>query len=333
MQRSIVASLVILLLLAGATPVLAGGWAAVRLDAPPDDVRAGVPWRFGFMVLQHDVTPNSDVTPIVRAIHRESGEEVTTTAVQEGPTGHFVAELTLPQAGEWRWEIEPAPFAATSFESLTIVDPSGMAPASYEASILDGACANPGVVLAELDQVAAQPLAAGAVTTVFRLSVPASMVSLDDLGSQRAVQVSDGNGAPVACGDVLDPADGTAIAGLRPVKDSGLAGLAVLQAVRDAVVVTLYVLPLEQAPEDAETIEILDDWLFSPAAIEATQGTTITWTNASPIAHTVTVDDLAFDDSGLIEPGASFSLTFDEPGTYHYRCSPHPGMEGVIVIA
>ncbi|MCC2629636.1 MAG: Copper binding protein plastocyanin/azurin family, partial [Thermomicrobiales bacterium] len=41
----------------------------------------------------------------------------------------------------------------------------------------------------------------------------------------------------------------------------------------------------------------------------------------------------AFDDSGLIEPGDSFRQTFDEPGTYRYRCGPHPGMTGVIVVS
>ena len=58
----------------------------------------------------------------------------------------------------------------------------------------------------------------------------------------------------------------------------------------------------------------------------------MTWVNHSDVAHTVTGDDLAFDDSGLIEPGDSFRQTFDEPGTYRYHCGPHPDMTGVIVV-
>jgi plastocyanin len=46
----------------------------------------------------------------------------------------------------------------------------------------------------------------------------------------------------------------------------------------------------------------------------------------------VTGDDLAFDDSGPLVPGASFTATFDEPGTYRYRCGPHPQMVGEIVV-
>jgi plastocyanin len=58
----------------------------------------------------------------------------------------------------------------------------------------------------------------------------------------------------------------------------------------------------------------------------------VTWINKSEAAHTVTGDDLAFDNSGVIKPGDSFSITFDEPGTFHYTCGPHPGMFGVIVV-
>ena len=44
-------------------------------------------------------------------------------------------------------------------------------------------------------------------------------------------------------------------------------------------------------------------------------------------------DSLAFEDSGLLEPGQSFSQIFAEPGTYHFRCAPHPWMEGTIVVS
>ena len=59
----------------------------------------------------------------------------------------------------------------------------------------------------------------------------------------------------------------------------------------------------------------------------------MTWVNHSDVAHTVAGDDLAFDDSGLIEPGDSFRQTFDEPGTYRYHCGPHPDMTGEIVVS
>jgi plastocyanin len=85
-------------------------------------------------------------------------------------------------------------------------------------------------------------------------------------------------------------------------------------------------------PEEALTVEILDPWAFQPHLLEVAPGATVTWVNHSNVAHTVTSDDLAFDDSGLIEPGDSFHQTFDQPGTYRYTCGPHPGMTGMIVV-
>jgi hypothetical protein len=74
LRRAIAAIMVTVALVTLSAPALAGGYAVVRLDEPPGDVVVATPWRFGFMVLQHDVTPNSDVTPVVRALHKETGE-------------------------------------------------------------------------------------------------------------------------------------------------------------------------------------------------------------------------------------------------------------------
>jgi hypothetical protein len=72
---------------------------------------------------------------------------------------------------------------------------------------------------------------------------------------------------------------------------------------------------------------------FVPTEIHAAPGSTITWTNSSPLAHTVTADDGSFD-SGNIDAGGTFTFTFDAPGTYTYFCLPHKaiGMLGVVVI-
>jgi plastocyanin len=224
LRRAIASIVLIASVVALSAPALAGGYAVVRLDEPPGDVLVATPWRFGFMVLQHDVTPNSDVTPVVRALHKETGEEITATGRQEGAVGHFVAEVTFPRAGEWKWSIEPLPYAETSFETLTVLE-------SPHARVDETSRATP------------------------------------------------------------------------------------------------------PAPDETLTVEILDTWVFQPYSLEVATGDTVTWVNHSDAAHTVTGDHLAFDDSGLIEPGDSFRQTFDEPGTYRYKCGPHPGMTGVIVVA
>jgi plastocyanin len=72
-------------------------------------------------------------------------------------------------------------------------------------------------------------------------------------------------------------------------------------------------------------------FVYDSAEITVPVGTTVTWTNNDPVAHTVTDVDLLWD-SGLFEQGYTFSKTFTEPGTYSYYCIPHPMMIGKVVV-
>ena len=70
---------------------------------------------------------------------------------------------------------------------------------------------------------------------------------------------------------------------------------------------------------------------FTPARIEIAAGGTVTWTNRDAMVHTVT-DSAGRFDSGLLEPGRSWSRRFDRPGTYTIHCTPHPFMKAVVVV-
>ena len=70
---------------------------------------------------------------------------------------------------------------------------------------------------------------------------------------------------------------------------------------------------------------------FTPSRIEIAPGTTVTWRNGDPVAHTVTASDGTFD-SGAIDPGRTWSRTFVTPGEYDFFCTPHPFMKGVVVV-
>ena len=88
----------------------------------------------------------------------------------------------------------------------------------------------------------------------------------------------------------------------------------------------------EKTLTGAVAVEI-KDFAFNPAEIRITAGTVVTWTNSDVVAHTATATDPrgAFD-SGNLNPGQSFSFTFDTAGTYEYFCSYHPFMKGTIVV-
>ena len=56
----------------------------------------------------------------------------------------------------------------------------------------------------------------------------------------------------------------------------------------------------------------------------------ITWTNDDNFTHTVKVDGQA---DHKVERGASVSIAFDTPGTYHYVCTLHSqDMEGEVIV-
>jgi plastocyanin len=70
---------------------------------------------------------------------------------------------------------------------------------------------------------------------------------------------------------------------------------------------------------------------YDPSSLTVTVGTTVTWTNNSSTAITITSPDGLFD-SESIAAGGSFSHTFDTPGRYRYFCVPYPHMKGMINV-
>ena len=72
-------------------------------------------------------------------------------------------------------------------------------------------------------------------------------------------------------------------------------------------------------------------FVYQPTTITVPVGTTVTWTNYDPVDHTVTDVDQVWD-SGLFGESATFSMTFDTPGTYSYYCIPHPMMIGTVEV-
>lgn len=71
---------------------------------------------------------------------------------------------------------------------------------------------------------------------------------------------------------------------------------------------------------------------FSPATINVTVGTTVTWTNKDGMSHTVTSNSGVFD-SGTISNNGVYSYTFNTAGTFPYFCILHPGMTGSVIVS
>jgi plastocyanin len=84
--------------------------------------------------------------------------------------------------------------------------------------------------------------------------------------------------------------------------------------------------------QETEVVEVdIVDFAFEPATLTVPAGATVVWTNRGDAPHTVTDGEGRFD-SGALEPGDEFSVTFADPGTYRYACSFHPEMQATIVV-
>src|SRR6478672_13807190 len=69
------------------------------------------------------------------------------------------------------------------------------------------------------------------------------------------------------------------------------------------------------------------------ANISIPVGGTVEWTNPGPLSHNVAIlNGPEVNVSPEVKPGDTWSMTFTVPGTYHYFCEFHPGMEGDVIV-
>lgn len=82
-----------------ASTMLAGGWAVITLEQLPDRIQTGQKLPLTFTVRQHGMNPLGGLSPRVEA---SAGAARVSAAAAAGPqTGQYIANLTLPSAGEW----------------------------------------------------------------------------------------------------------------------------------------------------------------------------------------------------------------------------------------
>ena len=83
-------------------------------------------------------------------------------------------------------------------------------------------------------------------------------------------------------------------------------------------------------PVATTEVQMVKSYRFDPKVIEIRAGETVTWTNEDNFTHTVEVDGR---EDHKVGQGESFSITFDQPGTYHYVCTLHSkDMDGEVII-
>jgi plastocyanin len=84
-----------------------------------------------------------------------------------------------------------------------------------------------------------------------------------------------------------------------------------------------------QTPDQNQIL--IKDFMFTPTPLTVKAGSTVTWVNMDDEPHTV-VSNTKMYRSGALDTKESFSFKFVEPGTYHFTCSIHPRMVGIIIV-
>jgi plastocyanin len=81
------------------------------------------------------------------------------------------------------------------------------------------------------------------------------------------------------------------------------------------------------------TVTIITDssgnFAFSPAKLTIPVGTTVIWKNTTAAPHTVTGGSFG---SAMINPGGTYTFTFNSSGRFAYHCSIHPYMTGMVIV-
>lgn len=77
----------------------------------------------------------------------------------------------------------------------------------------------------------------------------------------------------------------------------------------------------------------IQNFSFSPASLTVKKGQTVKWINQDSVPHTATENDGKNGPSSPeLASGQSYSFTFNETGVFHYRCTLHSDMTGVVTV-
>ena len=78
------------------------------------------------------------------------------------------------------------------------------------------------------------------------------------------------------------------------------------------------------------------DRCYIPSIITIQSGEQVTWVNEDSAFHSVTSgfyeSQTELFDSGHLDPFESYTLDFDETGTFDYFCTLHPWMKGQVIV-
>jgi plastocyanin len=76
---------------------------------------------------------------------------------------------------------------------------------------------------------------------------------------------------------------------------------------------------------------LIKGFAFNPATLTVAKGTTVTWMDMDSATHIVVATGNDFS-SQTLNTGQTFEHTFNETGTFEYKCGIHPSMSGKVIV-
>lgn len=90
---------------------------------------------------------------------------------------------------------------------------------------------------------------------------------------------------------------------------------------------------VSQGGSPAATVQATDNLVFTPQTVSVGVGQVLEWKTTGQTLHTVTfsgAQSCLTDDA--LNPGSTWDVTFNQAGTFAYRCTVHPQMTGTVTV-
>lgn len=133
--RSLALLAALLLVLFPTSLAQAGGWFVVTLDALPASPVAGETMTIGFMVRGHGTHPGYWDGLSVVARNPTTGKIMSVAPRQQGPIGHYSADIAFPDPGSWEWGIDIDQIPWVRWAPLTVLPAPITTPAVESSSL------------------------------------------------------------------------------------------------------------------------------------------------------------------------------------------------------
>lgn len=99
-----------------------------------------------------------------------------------------------------------------------------------------------------------------------------------------------------------------------------------------ATSLTVLLVPVAWAGTPTRASVSVKDFSYSPASVTIKKGGTVTWVWRGRISHNVYGTKASYGINSGFRSSGSWAKRFTRSGSFHYYCTIHPSMKGVVTV-